>query len=63
MAFTVTLYRESFKFPNDERFGLTAHVRRAVVISHYILLRAQVVIATKIFVDFSILHFGKATKP
>ena len=30
MAFTVTLYRESLKFPNDEKFGLTAQIRRAV---------------------------------
>ncbi|MCW1968351.1 MAG: four helix bundle protein [Anaerolineae bacterium] len=30
MAFTVAIYRESLKFPSDERFGLTSQIRRAV---------------------------------
>jgi four helix bundle protein len=30
MAFTVTIYRESQKWPSEERFGLTSQIRRAI---------------------------------
>lgn len=29
MAFTVTIYKESQKWPNDEKFGLISQIRRA----------------------------------
>ncbi|MBE7470602.1 MAG: hypothetical protein DPW09_22875 [Anaerolineae bacterium] len=31
MAFTVTIYKESQKWPSDERFGLISQIRRAAM--------------------------------